>query len=208
MPYREHRARDHFAQLAVGLVLALALFVLHHAALLVQGLLVDGTQQVTHAVGLHPQRHVQRGGRHVLEIVGAVGVRGAIHVGGTSRFKRGEVLPRRVLAAVEHQVLEQVGEATATRRLVLAAHVVPEVHRHDRCLAVGVHQHAQAVGQGELIVGNVDRRRCGGGLGLGLGRQRCADESAEGSTESQGQKSGAGCCFHSTFLGHECECRS
>ena len=66
------RLQQRVADLAVGLVLALALLVLHHAALLVERRLVDRAEQVAHAVGLHPQRHVERGGRHVLEVVGAV----------------------------------------------------------------------------------------------------------------------------------------
>jgi hypothetical protein len=139
--------------LAVGLVLALALLVLHHAALLVEQRLVDRAEEVAHAVGLHPQRHVQRGGRHVLEVVGAVGVGGAVLVGGADQLERLEELAAVVLRALEHQVLEQVGEAAAPGRLVLAADVVPDVDRDDRRLAVGVHDHAQAVGQGELSKG-------------------------------------------------------
>src|SRR3546814_4971306 len=41
-----------------------------------------------------------------------------------------------VLAALEHQVLEQVCEAGAAGLLVLAADVVPDVDRDDRRLAV------------------------------------------------------------------------
>ena len=164
--------------LAVGLVLALALLVLDHAALLVERLLVDRAEQVAHAVGLHPQRHVERGGRHVLEVVGAVGVGGAVLVGGADQLERLEELALVVLRAVEHQVLEQVREAGAAGRLVLAADVVPEVDRHDRRLAVGVHDHAQAVGQRELLVRDVDgrlgRRLHGGGHEGGAARSAVA----------------------------------
>ena len=76
---------DDLGDLAVGLVLALALLVLHHAALLVEHLLVDGAEQVAHAVGFHPQRHVERRGRHVLEVVGAVEPGGAVQLGGARR---------------------------------------------------------------------------------------------------------------------------
>ena len=72
--------------------------------------LVDRAEQVAHAVGLHPQRHVERGGRHVLEVVGAVEIGGAVHVGGADLLEGLEVLVLVVLRALEHQVLEQVGE--------------------------------------------------------------------------------------------------
>jgi hypothetical protein len=96
-----------------------------------------------------------------------------------------------VLRAVEHQVLEQVGEAGAARRLVLAADVVPEVDRDDRGLAVGVHDHAQAVGQGELLVG--DRDAAGGGLGVGGGRNegRATEGGGEGNGKDGGTRAGS-----------------
>ena len=98
---------------AIGLVVALALLVLDHAALLVELALVDRAEQVAHAVGLHPQRRVERGGRHGLEVVGAVEPGGAVHVGGAGLLERREVLVLDVLGAVEHQVLEQVREPGA-----------------------------------------------------------------------------------------------
>src|SRR3546814_8308978 len=94
---RVHGLGHDLTQLAVGLVLALALLVLDHAALFIEGLLVDRAEQVAHAVGLHPQRHVQRSGGHVLEVVGAVAVGGAVHVGGTGLLERLEVIARMVL---------------------------------------------------------------------------------------------------------------
>ena len=64
-----------------------------------------------------------------------------------------------VLAAAEHQVLEQVGEAGAPARLVLRADAVIDRHADDRRLAVGVDDGRQPVGQGEGLVGDVDLRR-------------------------------------------------
>src|SRR5215471_5793561 len=68
------RVEDHRERAAVGLVLALALLVLDHAALLVEQALIDGAEQVAHAIGFHEQRDVERRGRHVLEVVGAIGI--------------------------------------------------------------------------------------------------------------------------------------
>ena len=152
--------REEIPHLAVGLVLALPLLVLHHAALLVELGLGDGAEQVAHAVGLEPEREVERGGRHVLEVVGAVFVRRAVQVGGADALERALELLVVVLAPVEHQVLEQVGEAGPAGALVLRADVIPDVDRDDRRLVVLVDEHGQAVRQHEPLVGDVD-----GGLG-------------------------------------------
>jgi hypothetical protein len=185
---RIHQLAQLIEHLPVGLVLAFALFVLHHAALLVERRLVDGADQVAHAIGFHPQRGVERGGGHVFEVVGAVGVRRAVEVGGADGLQRREEIALVVFRPVEHQVLEQVREARAARGLVLAAHVVPDVHRHDRRLVVGVHDHAQAVGQGEGFVRDVD---------LGPGRRirmrgRGDEGRAAADGEGQGEREGAG----------------
>ena len=174
MPGRIHDLAQLIPDLAVRLVFALALLVLHHTALLVQGLLVDCAQQVAHAVRFHPQRHIQRGGGHVFEIIGAVGIGGAVLVGGAHFLERGEEFARRVFAAVEHQVLEQMRKAGAAGRFVLAADVIPHVDRHDGGFAIGMHHHPQAIGEGEAFVRNIHRRRIGGlySGGIGTGRQR------------------------------------
>ena len=47
-----------------------------------------------------------------------------------------------------------MGKARLAGLLVLRAHVVPDVDRHDRRLAVGVDDDRQAIGQGEFLVRN------------------------------------------------------
>ena len=173
---------DHQEHLAVGLVLALPLLVLHHPALLVEPRLVDRAEHVPHAVRLHPQRHVEGGGRHHLEVVGAVLVGGAVHAGGPDAVERLEVVVVEVLAAVEHQVLEQVREAGLARRLVRRPDVVPDVDGDDRRLVVLVDDQPQAVVEDVLRVGDVDRLLCCGGLAGGeeAEEQRGCDESLHG----------------------------
>ena len=163
--------REEIPHLAVGLVLALALLVLHHAALLVELGLGEGAEEVAHPVGLEPEREVERGGGHVGEVVGAVLVRRAVHVGGAGALERALELLVVVLAPVEHQVLEQVGEPGAAGALVLRADVVPHVDRHDRRLVVLVDQDGQAVRQHEPLVGDLDG---------GLGGERRGEEREEG----------------------------
>ena len=120
---------------------------------------------MAHAIGFHPQGHIQCGGRHILEVVGTVAVGRTVHIGGADLFEGLKILALIVLGTIEHQVFKQVGEATAARRLILGTYVVPHVDGNNRCLAVGVHNDPQAIGQGELLIRNLD-----GGLGDGLGR--------------------------------------
>ena len=156
MPLRVGVLEDVQEGPAVGLVLSLPLLVLHDAALLVELRLIDRAQKVSHPVRFHPQRHVERRARDVLEVVRAVEVGGAVHVGGAHPVERLEVVVVEVLAAVEHQVLEQVREARLAELLVLRSDVVPDVHRHDRRLVVLAHDQREPVVEDELLVGDVD----------------------------------------------------
>ena len=89
-----------------------------------------------------------------------------------------------VLRALEHQVLEQVREAGLARDLVLGADVVPEVDRDDRRLAVGVHDHGQAVVEAEGLVGDGD--------GRGGAREAARGQHGEGERQEQGTQGHAG----------------
>src|ERR1035441_5511072 len=91
--------RDELFGDAVGLVLALALFVLDDAALEGERLLVERAQQVAHAIGLQPERVVNRGGRDIFEVVGAVVVGGAVEVGGAHALHGVNVAAVEVFAA-------------------------------------------------------------------------------------------------------------
>ena len=141
---------------AVWPVFTLPLFVLHDTALLVQPLLIDRSQQMPHAIGLHPQRNIYGVRGHVLEVVGAIEVGGAVHVGGTDLVERFEVVVVVVLATVEHQVLKQMSKSGFADLLVLRAHVVPDVYRHDRRLVILVDDEGQAVVEHELLERDVD----------------------------------------------------
>ncbi len=58
---------------------------------------------------------------------------------------------RHVLGALEEQVLEQVCEARVAPGLVLGAHVVHEVHGHDRRGTVHLHDDPQPVVEHALL---------------------------------------------------------
>jgi hypothetical protein len=145
---------DELLGYAVGLIFALALFVLHHAALQVEGLLIERAEQVAHAVGLQPERVIERRGGDVLEVVGAVVIGGAVEVGGAHLLHGVDVAAVEVFAAAEHQVLEEVREAGLAGLFVLRADVIPDVDGHDGGFVVFVDDHGQAVVEDEFLVGD------------------------------------------------------
>ena len=149
------RVVDQLARHAVGVVLALALLVLDHPALLVQLGLVDGAQQVPHPVGLHEQHRVERADGDVLEVVRPVGVGRAVEVGRADALEHLEVVVVEVLGPVEHQVLEQVREPAPPVRLVFRPDVVPHVDGHDGRLVVLVDDEREPVVERERLVRDV-----------------------------------------------------
>src|SRR3546814_10299791 len=84
-----------------------------------------------------------RGGRHVLEIIGAIGTRCAVLVGGANLLEGLEKLALVILATLKHQMLEQMRKAGLSRLLVLGADVIPHVDGHDWRLVILVHHHPQ-----------------------------------------------------------------
>ena len=147
----------------VGPVLvALAALVLHHVALNVQLLKGHRLEQTTHPIGLQPERQLEGVRGDDLVVVRAIGVGGSVvhRPGGLQEVV--EVALGNVRAPLEHDVLEQVGEAGATGLLVAGSHVVPHVHRRDRDRVVLVHDDAQAVVELVELVGDSDLLRRGG----------------------------------------------
>ena len=164
MSGRKHQFRNPQLGRSVrpGLV-ALAAFVPHHLALLVQFLLVHLAAEVLQAVCVEPEQGFQQVGWTVGEIVGAVlGGRGIVPAA-AGFHELVKFAARDAFGAHEHQVLEQVGKSRSPGYLVLAAHVVPEIDRRHRQPVVLVQDHGQAVGQLILFVFHVlsrQRTRC------------------------------------------------
>jgi hypothetical protein len=113
--------------------------------------------QVGHALRLGPEDALQVVGRHLVlvgrHVLGSEGVVLAAHVFGQAV----EHLVGHVLRALEHQVLEEMREARAAGRIVLAADPVPDLHRHRAQARHRQADHAQAVGQ--AAVGQGQRRQ-------------------------------------------------
>src|SRR6267378_4890716 len=151
---------DQIPRDGIGLVIALALFVLHHAALQVQGFLVNRVIKMPHAVGFHEQRIIQRGCGHILEIVRAVGIGRAVEVRRAHALHRLDVAPLEVFAAAEHQVFEQVCKPGLPRLFVLRAHVIPDVQSYDWRLVIFVYDHGQPVRKHKFLIGDLDVLPC------------------------------------------------
>src|ERR1700756_3885949 len=148
--FREKLGRD-----SVGLIFALALFVLNYAALQIKFFLTQDTEQMAHAVAFGEEYVVEHGRGNILKIIGAVAVGGAIQIAGADTFHGVDVGVVEILAAAEHEVLEQVGEAGFAGFFVFRADVVPGVYGDDGRFVIFVNQDGEAVGEHKLGVGNV-----------------------------------------------------
>ncbi|MCU7374351.1 hypothetical protein PEC18_26810 [Paucibacter sp. O1-1] len=120
-------AGDRVEEQAIGIGQhALAKLLLDHLALAVEIGLVQ--VQIGHALGLGPEHRFQMVGRHgaVVDrhVLGGEGIVAATHVLGHAV----ELLVGHMPRALEHQVLEEMGQAGASHRIVLAADPVPELH--------------------------------------------------------------------------------
>ena len=158
-----------------------ALLVLHDLALVVEVLLAQRVEERPHPVGLEPQRELDLVRRQRLEVVRPVEPGGPVHRP-AGRLDEGHVLGLAdVPRALEHHVLEEVGEAGLALDLVLRADVVPEVDRDDGREPVLGDDQAEAVG--EAFVGEGHGRDAGhrlGGLLGGSGRSIVGPDAASG----------------------------
>jgi hypothetical protein len=109
-----------------------ALLVLDHLTLVVEVLLAERVEQRRHAIRLEPERELELVRWQGLEVVGPVEPGRAVHRAAGSLDERDVLRLSDVSRALEHHVLEEVGEAGLARDLVLRADVVPEVDGDDR----------------------------------------------------------------------------
>jgi len=154
---REEIFENLVPQQAIGVIVALALFVLDDATLVIELFLRHRAEQVAHAVAFEEQSAVEGAGRHRLEIIGAVDVGRAIAVGRADLLQRLEEIAGRIFRPVEHQMFEQMGKTRLALRFMLRPDAVPYGHRDDGRLAVLMHNHAQAIVERKGLIRNVDR---------------------------------------------------
>src|SRR5580700_2606050 len=155
---------DVFLGQPVRIVLTLAFFILHHAALQIESLLAEVEE--SHAVRFHPQGVVESGGGNIFKKVGAVEGSRTVQIGRAHGLESLDVHAFGVFAAAKHQVLEKMREARLSGLLVLGADVVPEVDRNDGRLVILMHDDGESVIESELLVRDIDvlglRRSAGG----------------------------------------------
>ena len=147
----------------------LAKLFLHNGPLGVEHGLVD--YRPRHPLGMGPQHGLQILRRHRLIVVGEVLSGGGIARPAGVLNQGRDLAVRQVHRLAAQDVFEQVGEARAPLRIVLAANIVPEGHRHRARRSVRHGIDIKSVGQlavGELQRRHRDRRR---GLGKGRGAQ-------------------------------------
>ena len=157
----------------VRLVFILALFVLDDAALEIEFFLIEDGEEMAHAVAFGEEDVVEHGGGNVFEVIGAVVVGGAVEVGGADAFHGVDVGEIEILAAAEHEVLEEMGETGLAGFFVFGADVIPGVDGDDGSFVVFVDDDGETVGEDEFGVGDVGNKNgrafwCGRGrLGFG-----------------------------------------
>ncbi len=164
MPLRKQRLEHRFLDDAVRPVLAALTPLVPHDVLLVRQLrLIDRLEQVSHAIGLEPERQLELIRRHRLEVVGAIEAGRAVDARGAAAGEQLEVrVALDVLRALEHHVLEQMREARAAGRLVRGTDVIPDVDADERHAMVFGEDHFEPVGERVLFdveLRNVARRR-------------------------------------------------
>ena len=119
-----------------------------HLALRVNLLGIE--KQMPHAVGLEAQDHVDTVGSDV-DVVGGDVVRGEGIVLTTVPLDGvGELALAVSGRALEHQVLEEVGQPRLPRHLVPRANAVPGLHGDDGIPVILQHEDTQAIVQGDV----------------------------------------------------------
>ena len=145
---------------AVGaVVVVLAAFVFHGAALHFEFLLGDGVEEEAHAVGFEPEHLLELVSWDGLVVVGAVAIGGAVEgtAGGGDDLEM--LVVADVVAALKHHVFEEVGEAGLADFLAGGADVVGDVDMDDGVAVVLVDDEGEAVGQDVFRVGDKDLGR-------------------------------------------------
>ncbi len=157
---------------AIGLVLHVdANFLFHHVALVVQVLL--GEIQVAHAVGFQPEDGLEGGNRRLGYVIGVVIAGGTVEGATAALDNLHETAFGSLGCALEHHVLEQVGEASASPGLQAKTHVIHDGQaKSGRAVVFRYHQ-GQAIFQLVRGYGQGVRCSCRGQAQQQKGRNAC-----------------------------------
>ena len=130
------------------------LLLLHGLALVVELLLREDER--AHPVGLEEEAEVEALGRERLVVVRPVLGRRAVHRAARGGHEPEVLALPDVLGALEHEVLEEVGEARLSRKLDAAADVVRDVDRDEGDAALGRDDDGQAVREAFDVRGDLE----------------------------------------------------
>jgi hypothetical protein len=142
----QRRQQRHRREPVRPVLVVLPAFVQHDVALVRELRLRQRREQVAHPVGFHPQRQLERAGRHHFPVVRSIRVRRSVErgAGALQRLKEPAIV---VLRSFEHQVLEEVRESGMAGAFVLRSDVIPDVHGNDRTRVVFVEQDIESVAE-------------------------------------------------------------
>ncbi|EGF30136.1 hypothetical protein IMCC9480_2095 [Oxalobacteraceae bacterium IMCC9480] len=190
MRFREQLVEQGFFDDAVGRVLdALAALVTDHVNLVGQCRLVEHVEQITHAVGMDPQRQFELVRRHGVEVVGAIEIGTAIGVGRAGTFEQfvGRAA-RHVLRGGEHHVFEQMRKTGQAGRFIGRTHVVPEIDGRQWQAVILDQDDVEAIGQCVFFERDLSHCSASGNKGISRpdrSRQHCTQDKQKG---GQGQQ--------------------
>ena len=139
--------------------------------------------QVGHAVGFHLHDHFQAVHGDALVVAGVIVGREGVLAPAVAGEDSGELPRRQFPGALEHQVLEEMGDARLARRLVGRTHLVPDHVGDHGDPVVGDDHNGHAVLQGEGF--GIENTGPGGAFGSrrqkqqgqGAGRRPCPSQS-------------------------------
>ena len=149
MALRKQRLNERLSRKSVRLVLdTLTTFVPDDILLIRKSRLIDLLEQISHAIGLEPQRQIQLIRWHGFEIVGPIEVSRPVEIARTGGLEQPNMgIGGHVLRALEHHVFEQMRESRAAGFLIRRPDVIPKIHGHHRQAPVLSQDHFQTVGQ-------------------------------------------------------------
>jgi hypothetical protein len=140
-------------------------------------------REEAHAVALEPEEQGKLLGRNVHDVARGIDRRGRVVAGAPRALEPAPVLAvGHVARAVEHHVLDEMGESLLAGRIVAGADVVAHDDGGVVDRGVGCEHDVQSVGEHVLLDGKGERRQVAR-IGVGAHRQREEDSRREQGTD-------------------------
>ena len=171
---------------------------------------LPGDREALHPIGLGPERGLERVRGHDLEVVGEVEARRAVQEPAVGLHELDELHLPEVLGALEHHVLEEVGEPGAVLGLDAESDVVVDRHDRQRRRRVPRQHDPSPLGSLEYVDVDLIRRRTGRGRGGGRlgGDRRTEREKGQRQSHEGSRRPPARGVFHVILLHSDAESTS